>query len=283
MPGFAGALSTYGLWLPVGIAAMLALFFLLRGRVRIAKGWGGFDLVRFTLIERAVHWALALSYLTLAAIALLANLEGQVPPLPRIGSQNLSELLRTGGEVHRAAVVTFTAALLASFLLWLRPSLPHWRDAVWLLKGGGLLGWLAPAWKFNAGQKLYFWITMLAGAVLSVTGLDLAFPSQTGLFASMLAMLQSAGLPLPTSLTSAAEAQLAAAWHGAAALLLACASIVHVYLRTVGIQGAAAAMLSGRVDANWARQHHALWAEREIAHLEAEQDRRQDGDPAPKQ
>lgn len=276
MPGLAGALSSYGLWFLAGVAALLAVFFLLRGRIRIAKGWGGFDLVRFTLIDRAVHWALALSYLTLAAIALLAHLGGSLP-LPRIGNQDIPELLRTGGDVHGAVVVAFTAALLAVFILWVRHSLPHWRDVAWFLKGGGLLGWQAPAWKFNGGQKLYFWITILAGAVLSATGLVLAYPSQAGLFAGMLGLLQAAGLPLPASLAPAEERQLAAAWHNAAALLLACAGIVHVYLRTIGIQGAAAAMLSGRVDANWARQHHGLWAEREIARLEAEVATREDG------
>jgi formate dehydrogenase subunit gamma len=46
--------------------------------------------------------------------------------------------------------------------------------------------------------------------------------------------------------------------------------MVHVYMRTLGIQGALSAMTSGQIDVNRARQQHSLWAERELTRLEAE-------------
>lgn len=263
MPGVVGALSAHGPWILGATVALLAVFFLLRGRVRIEKGWSGFSLLRFGPIERLVHWLLALSFLVVAAAAFVMQLEGsQLAPL--LALLGLTEALRIGGPLYGTALLGFTAALCLAFLLWVRHSLPHWRDLVWLLKGGGVLGWSAPAWKFNAGQKLLFWSTVLGGAVLSVSGIVLAYPSQAGLFAKLLAFLHAAGLPLPTDLSAGEERRLAVAWHGVAALVLACIAIVHAYLRTLGIQGAVAAMTSGRVDANWARQHHSLWAEREI-------------------
>ena len=265
MLGAVGALSSYGPWALGATIALLAAFFLLRGRVRIEKGWAGFNLVRFTLIERIVHWLLALSFVVLAATVLTMQFGGSLL-IPLVGNLGFAEVLRVGGTLHGAAVSAFTASLPLAFLLWARHSLPHWRDVIWLLKGGGMLvrGWQAPAWKFNAGQKLLFWATMLGGVVLSVSGIVLAYPSQAGLFTKLLALLNVTGLQL----TAAEERQHAAAWHGAAALGLTCVALVHIYVRTIGIQGAFSAMGSGKVDANWARQHHSLWADRELKRMD---------------
>ena len=37
---------------------------------------------------------------------------------------------------------------------------------------------------------------------------------------------------------------------------------MHLYLATVGVEGALESMIDGHVDANWARQHHDLWYEK---------------------
>jgi formate dehydrogenase subunit gamma len=271
MPGAVGALSSCGPWALGGTIALLAAFFLLRGRVHIEKGWAGFNLVRFTLLERVVHWLLALSFVVLAATALTMQF-GSFPLVLLVGNRGFSEVLRVGGMLHGAAVLAFTTGLLLAFLLWARHRLPHWCDVVWALKGGGLLirGWQAPAWRFNAGQKLLLWATMLGGVALAVSGIVLAYPSQAGLFTKLLALLNVTGLRLPTELTPAEERQLAAAWYGAAALGLTCVALVHIYVRTIGIQGAFSAMGSGQVDANWARQHHSLWADRQLKRLDAD-------------
>jgi formate dehydrogenase subunit gamma len=150
-----------------------------------------------------------------------------------------------------------------------RHSLPHWRDAVWLLKGGGLIARSVhpPARKFNAGQKLLFWLTAVCGLLLAISGMVLQAPSMA---ASLLDGLSPA-LPGWLRAEMAADGTThAVQWHGALALALTCAVIVHIYFRTVGIQGAASAMISGEVDANWARQHHSLWAEPEVERIEAD-------------
>ena len=87
------------------------------------------------------------------------------------------------------------AALAMAFLVWLRHSLPGWRDIVWLAKGGGLLceGWHPPAWKFNAGQKILFWLVMLGGLSLSISGLALLFPGETALLARTFAAVDALG------------------------------------------------------------------------------------------
>ena len=168
--------------------------------------------------------------------------------------------------MHNQAAFPFMLALALAFLLWLRHSLPHWRDAIWLAMGGGLLvrRWHPAAWKFNAGQKMFYWAVVLGGLVLSLTGLALVFTEAPPL-SRPIALLNALGLRLPTNLTAAGEMAQALAWHVASALTLTCLVIIHVYLRTYGVQGASAAMGTGTVDVNWARQHHSLWADREIA------------------
>jgi formate dehydrogenase subunit gamma len=235
MASLAGIASTYGIWAMGGTIALLALFWLLRGRVRIEKGWGGINIVRFTAIERLAHWLLAASFVLLALTSLsleyaILDLDYSQTLLGRLlGEEVFRQVLGIGWTLYFWAPVPFMAALVLVFLFWARHSLPHWRDAVWLLKGGGLVvrGVHPAAHKFNAGQKLLFWLVVVGGAWLSF-------------------------IPGPPILT----------------LVLICAVIVHIYLRTVGIQGAASAMISGEVDANWARQHHSLWAEPEVKRIE---------------
>jgi formate dehydrogenase subunit gamma len=40
--------------------------------------------------------------------------------------------------------------------------------------------------------------------------------------------------------------------------------LAHIYIGTIGMQGAFEAMGRGEVDINWARQHHSLWLDKEI-------------------
>ena len=41
--------------------------------------------------------------------------------------------------------------------------------------------------------------------------------------------------------------------------------MAHVYIGTVGMEGAFDAMGTGEVDLNWAKEHHSLWVEEELA------------------
>jgi formate dehydrogenase subunit gamma len=263
------ALLAYGLWGLAGTALLLALFALARGRVRIEAGWGGWTIRRFGSFERLVHWVLALSFIVLALTG-LGTFYGAHVLLPLPGAGAVATLRPWSLLLHHHAALPFMAALALGFLLWIRHSLPHWRDLVWLARGGGLLvpRWHPAAWKFNAGQKAFFWLMMIGGLSLSLTGLALAFPSGSALSSKSFALLNSLGLQLSTSLTPADQARLALAWHVASALLVTCLAIIHIYLRTYGIQGAAPAMLSGQVDVNFAKQHHSLWAEREMKRME---------------
>ncbi len=47
--------------------------------------------------------------------------------------------------------------------------------------------------------------------------------------------------------------------HGISSLILTTAVIAHIYLGTLGSEGALEGMITGEVDEGWARQHHGVW------------------------
>jgi formate dehydrogenase subunit gamma len=46
--------------------------------------------------------------------------------------------------------------------------------------------------------------------------------------------------------------------------------LAHIYIGTIGMEGAFEAMGSGTVDVNWAKEHHSRWLEEENARAEAD-------------
>ena len=267
---------SYFVWTLGGAIALSGAILLLRGRIRIERGWAGWMLQRFSRRERACHWLLALSSI---ALALTGPAFGRLP-LALLASDTPSLIVAWARWLHERAAFAFTFALAWAFLLWVRHSLPSWRDIVWLGKGGGLLvgGVHPPAWKFNTQQKLLFWLVMLAGMLLSLSGFALLFQNATASVATAFALANALGAwfglapALPTQPSPQQALAYATLCHGGAALGLLGAVIVHICLRTLLIEGALSAMTRGEVDANWARQHHSLWAEREIAQIEAASD-----------
>ena len=137
----------------------------------------------------------------------------------------------------------FIAGIIAMALIFFKDNLPRRADLKWLLKGGPFFINHAPAWKFNAGEKFWFWAAVLGGLALSGSGLILEFPQLAG----------AVDLTLYANLV-----------HGVAALLLIAMSLGHIYLGTLGVEGTLQTMTTGRCSQAWARQHHSLWAEEKL-------------------
>jgi len=146
-------------------------------------------------------------------------------------------------------------------LLWVKHNIPSKIDLDWLKAGGGIFskGVHPPARKFNAGQKMIFWIVMIGGLSVSMSGIALMFPFQTAMFAKTFGLLNVVGFDLPTQLTALQEQQLNQLWHAIVSLVLMTIIIAHIYIGSVGMEGALDAMNSGKVDRNWAKEHHNLW------------------------
>ena len=81
-------------------------------------------------------------------------------------------------------------------LLWIAHNIPNRHDVVWMLKGGGLFskGVHPPARKFNAGQKIIFWMVIILGASVSLSGLSLLMPFEIPMFAKTFAILNNVGI-----------------------------------------------------------------------------------------
>ncbi|MFC7553582.1 formate dehydrogenase subunit gamma [Pseudoroseomonas wenyumeiae] len=159
----------------VGTVVLLALFFLIRGRVRVREGFSGRTMLRFTFFERAVHWMTASSFIVLALSGLNLTF-GRDVLRPVIGPEAFTTLSHWGKTAHNFLAFPFTLGILLLFIMWVGGNLPTRGDVTWLMQGGGMIGHTNPkADRFNAGQKGIFWITVLGGAAVAVSGYLLVF------------------------------------------------------------------------------------------------------------
>lgn len=235
-----GPLRFGGGWLIFGVALALALFLFGRGRVMIAEGRSGDTVLRFNVIERANHWMTASAFITMALTGLVI-LYGKPVLLPLIGEYALGRLAWWSAWLHMSAAVPFVVGIVVMAILWMRENLLTRLDLEWLKRFGGFLNDdpnKPSARRFNAGQKLVFWFVLLGGFATLATAIPLMLPFQ---------FLGYDGM------------QWAQLLHAAVGLGLVALILGHIYIGTVGMEGAIDAMWSGRVDRNWAREHHDLW------------------------
>ena len=267
----------FGAWLILGVITLLALFYAIRGRMKISSGRAGITVTRFAFIERAGHWLTAGSFVILALTG-LNILYGRGLLIPVIGKDAFATIAEGGKYLHNYVAFAFIAGLVFIFIHWVRHNIPNRHDLIWLAKGGGILvpGVHPPARKFNAGQKIIFWLTILGGISVAVSGWALLFPFSTRFMTLTFEISNAIGLDLATMLgisqppyTPLMEQQLNQVWHGIMALFLTAVILAHIYIGSVGMEGGFDAMGSGEVDLNWAREHHNLWVEE----LEADLDR----------
>jgi formate dehydrogenase subunit gamma len=231
----------YGGALVLIAALALALFYWRKGMIMLHGAQTGRKIERFTPFERAAHWSNAAAFVALALSGLVMAF-GQFFLLPVIGSTLFGWLTYALKNIHNFAGPLFAVSLLIVFITFLRDNLPRAGDITWLLKGGGLLsGREVPSHRFNAGEKLVFW-----GGVFFLGFTVVA----SGLVLDKL---------VPDLLYERGTMQIAHMVHGVATLLMVTLFLGHIYMGTLGMQGAYQAMKSGYVDETWAREHHALW------------------------
>ncbi|MEM8633268.1 MAG: formate dehydrogenase subunit gamma [Pseudomonadota bacterium] len=236
-----GTVRTITLISVVGIVALLAVFYFIRGKIRIDAGPTTERILRFTSMERFAHWLMAISFVVLA-ITGLNLIFGRAVILPLFGEGVFGTLSAWGKVAHNYMGFAFMLGLLLSFIYWVVHNIPDKVDINWLKQGGGLFtkGVHPPAKKFNAGQKGIFWSVTIGGAALSFTGVMLLFPELAG---------------------GEAGWQFYQVIHGIVAAVLTAIVVAHIYIGSVGMEGAFDAMGSGEVDLNWAKEHHSLWVD----------------------
>ncbi|MES2127342.1 MAG: formate dehydrogenase subunit gamma [Pseudomonadota bacterium] len=236
-----GPLTHGGGWLLLAAAALLGAFYFFKGPIRPRTPPTGRRIERFTPFERTVHWTVAISFVLLA-VSGLTMLFGKYVLMPVFGHTLFGWLTYLLKTVHNFAGPVFSVGIVALFLTFVKDNLPRAADLGWLLSGGGMFGKGHPhAWRFNAGEKLWFW----GGAV--VLGLTV---SASGFVLDKL---------VPDLAYTRALMQVANVIHLVAAVLLAAIAMGHIYLGTVGTTGTYEGMRHGTVDDAWAMEHHDLW------------------------
>lgn len=262
-----GPLATYGGYLLLGTLAFLAVFYLLRGRIRIDGQKTGQTITRFKAFERFGHWLLAGSFILLGITGLI-TLFGRMAIIPLIGHDAFAPIASASKWIHNNVSWAFMLALVMVFVMWVVHNIPNKTDLKWIAVGGGLLkkGVHPPAKKFNFGQKMIFWSVIILGASISASGISLLFPFEYPMFAKTFEILNATGLPqllgfgtLPTLLAPHEEMQYAQLWHSIVAFLMMAIILAHIYIGSVGMEGAYDAMGSGEVELQWAKEHHGLW------------------------
>ncbi len=255
-----GPVSAFGGWMLLAVIVVLAVFFAVRGRIRVDSGLSGRTVERFNGLERFTHWLTASSFIVLALTGLNV-LYGKYVLMPIIGQDAFSALTYWGKLAHNYIAFAFMIGLALMVFVWVRDNLPSREDLTWVAKGGGMFakGVHPPAKKFNFGQKAIFWVVVLGGTSLAYTGLSLMFFFDLKVFSASFALLNLFGFDLPTQLTALQESQLAQLWHAVLALIVTAVIIAHIYIGSLGMEGAFDAVSTGQVDENWAREHHSLW------------------------
>jgi formate dehydrogenase subunit gamma len=214
------------------------LFYLFRGPIKLAKSRSGKMLLRWSTFERVIHWYTALIFILLTLTG-LTLLYGRSLLIPVIGHDLFSTLATYAKLTHNLSGPFFLVGLLFMFFMWVKDNIPNRIDVAWFKAFGGLIGTHHPsAERMNAGEKSWFWLLALAGIIVSCTGLILDFAN----FGQDRFIMQACHL-----------------LHTLSACLLIIGAIGHIYIGTLGTEGAFEGMKNGYVDSTWAKQHHDLW------------------------
>ena len=228
----------------LGMLAVLVIFYLSRGMVKIEAGRSGRKVVRFNALERFVHWMTATCFIILSISGLNITF-GKPVLLPLLGPEAFTTWSELAKYAHNFLSFPFTIGVILIFLIWIGSNIPNALDVEWVKRGGGIIGKdHPPAGHFNAGQKMIYWIVVLGGGISAVTGYLLLFPFYG---------------------TGISGMQIAEVVHATVGVLFIAAMLGHIYIGTIGMEGAFEAMGEGAVDVNWAKQHHKLWLEEETS------------------
>lgn len=223
------------------VAGAIAIFFKRVGTIRLHGRPSGQEIERFTPFERSAHWANAIAFVILAVSGLVMAF-GKFFIQPVIGDTLFGWITYLLKNAHNFAGPLFAVSLVVVFITFVKDNLPAKGDLHWLLKGGGILSQHeVPSHRFNAGEKLIFWLGVFAlGAVVVGSGLVL-------------------DKVIPGLIYERGSMQMAHMIHAVATVLMMAMFAGHIYIGTVGMEGAYKAMQTGYVDETWAKEHHELW------------------------
>jgi formate dehydrogenase subunit gamma len=229
----------YGGWVLAIVPLLIGLFYWRKGAIKLKEKPTGRTILRFTNWQRTVHWTVAITF-CLLALSGLVMLFGKYILMPVFGRTLFSWLAILCKNLHNFAGPVFAIGVVVMLLTFIKDNFIKAYDMKWFAKFGGILsGEHIPSGRFNAGEKVWFWVgVMTLGIVVSVTGFILDFPN----FSQGREAMQQANVI-----------------HAIAAMIFIALFLGHAYMGTIGTEGAYQAMRRGVVDETWAKEHHEIW------------------------
>jgi formate dehydrogenase subunit gamma len=183
---------------------------------------------RFSVLERLVHAATLLSFVTLGVTGMAAAVV--------YGSRITGWLW----VVHAFAAPVFALGVTCVIAAWATDARFSTHDWQWAKYCGGYLGFgkekQLPAGRFNAGQKAFLWFTAVFVLAALLSGLGRMFPVLGPFGNDVLYQV-----------------------HRYSTLALVMAVMVHAYLGTFANPGTIRAAILGDVSEAWAERHHPVW------------------------
>ena len=235
-----GPMTFYGGWLVIVVLLILAALYFAFGPVKLHDRPSGRLIHRFSALEQIAHWSTAISFVVLG-ISGLVMMFGKYLLLPIIGYTLFAWLTALCKNLHNFVGPFFIVSVLIFIFLFIRDNLPRAYDFKWFAKSWAYVTGKehVASGRFNAGEKVWFWGGVIGlSIVVAWSGVILLFPN----FDQSRAVMQDAWI-----------------WHAGAALIYIALSLGHIYLGTLGVEGAYQAMRTGYVDEVWAKEHHEIW------------------------
>lgn len=181
----------------------------------------------FTIFNRIIHTIAAIAFMLLIPTGLIIMF-GAI-----LGG---GELVRVAKEIHAISTLLFIISIVPMFTMWVRWMFVHWDDFKWLMIVGGYLNKNkkpVPAGKFNAGQKLWFWLATLGGVVMIATGAAMYFQD------FRLEILVGLGISQIDFLRGSAII------HNVLGMAVLALFMTHVYMSVFAIKGAIHSIITG--------------------------------------
>jgi formate dehydrogenase subunit gamma len=235
-----GPITFYGGWLVLLVVLAILAFYFAKGPVKLHDRPTGRLIRRFSTFEQVVHWSAAISFCVLGLSGLIM-LFGKYVLLPVFGYTLFAWLAALSKNLHNFIAPLFIVSVILMIPMWLRDNLPRAYDWQWFRKAWAFFarGEHIPSGRFNGGEKAWFWLGVIGLSIVVIwSGLILLFPN----FDQTRAAMQDAWVV-----------------HVIAALVYIAMSLGHIYMGTIGVEGAYGNMRNGYTDETWAREHHSIW------------------------
>jgi formate dehydrogenase subunit gamma len=227
------------MYIVLGVLVVFLLHYLIIGPKKFSHE--GKQYYVFSLFMRIIHWIAALGFVLIIPTGLMMVFAKY------LGG---GELVLYARYLHSIGTVLFAVSLLPMLLVWFIPMLPTFDDVKWAMIMGGYLSKKKreiPAGKFNAGQKLWFWVAMLGGLVMIATGALMYFQNID------MALLKQINMDQIEKL------RLSAIIHNFLGIAIAALFITHLYMSLFAIKGALRSMINGRKSEDELKHLHSTY------------------------